>query len=143
MNESFSFNKFYDNLIAHTKNNSIIWKPLNSYSTNANLDDLFQCVNGMPDLGLNCIKFSTSYYTENSTVGTLFLIEVYHPSDYFSGLLFLISLDNQANKPVSLSNYYNIKQGDLVALRIVIENSTGLDQVDSEKISYFMDHFFD
>ena len=143
MNKTIIFYNFYNELISRTKANSIMWKPLSTYSTNTNLEDLVKCANDMPDFGTNSIKFPASYYIDNDSVGTLFLIEVYHPTtDPFSGFLFLISLDKHKRRPINLSSYYNVKQEDLVALRIVIENNIGAMQIDPNEISYFINHFF-
>ncbi|MCI8572273.1 MAG: hypothetical protein HFI43_12825 [Lachnospiraceae bacterium] len=136
------FNEFFNEIISRTKTNKIIWKPLTTYSANGNLEDLFQCANDMADFFANRIKYPNSYYTNNHSAGTLFLIEVYHPTTPFSGTLYLISLDKHVRRPINLSSYFNVAQGDLVALRIVIENNLVSDQVDLEGISYFIDHFF-
>ena len=137
-----TFTHFYNELLSSTKDRRVAWKMLISHPQASNMEDLLQSANDMPDFGTNSIKFSGSYFAEKEGVGTLYLVEVYHPTtDPISGQLYLLSWSNDSATPINLSDYFNLSQGQLGALQILVENILHNGDVDERDIKHFISNF--
>ena len=140
MNEMFIH--FYDELQNATMDNRLKWRPLRLYKNCENLEDCFQTADGMPDFGTNSIKLSGSFFAENPAVGTLFLIEVYHPTtDPVSGQIYLLAWAKDSLHPINLSSLFDVSQAKLRALKIRVENSWCNPDADPEEIRHFINNF--